>query len=279
MKAKFPFYKQFDEVDCGPVCLKMICKYYGRYIQIEKLKLKSFLSKEGTSLLNIKLVAENIGLNTVAAKVSFQDLIKTEAFPCVALWKQNHYVVIHKIKKKKTGKKNIKVFVADPAYGLLAYTEEEFLKGWSNESNNKKNFGIVLLLKPTETFYNTSKVNKEPNGLKFLTHYFFLYRKYFFQIILGILLGSVFQLSFPFLTQAIIDKGIQEKNIKLIYLILLAQLILILSQMSVKFIRNWILLHISARINISMVSDFFIKLMKLPMSFFDSKNTGDFIQI
>jgi ATP-binding cassette subfamily B protein len=279
MSSKFPFYKQLDEVDCGPTCLQMICKFYGKYFLIENLRSLCYMSKEGISLLNIKKASEKLGFNTVAGKFTFSDLLKINSFPCIIMWKQSHYVVIYKVKQKDLKRnKQAKVYVADPAYGLMSYTETELKKNWIVDSSNEKGKGIALLFEPTEYFFNNMDSDSEPNGLKFLFHYFLRYKKFFTKIVIGIFLSSLLQLVFPFLTQAIVDIGIRQENIKFIYIILLGQFVLVISRMSVDFIRNWLLLHISARINISMVSDFFIKLMKLPMAFFDAKKSGDILQ-
>ena len=187
-------------------------------------------------------------------------------------------MVVYKIKQKNIFRKQAKVYISDPARGLVRYTEEEFKKHWISTKSGGEDKGIVLLLEPTQDFYKQKgdKINR--NSLKFLFGYFLRYKRFFGQLVLGLVLGSLFQLIFPFLTQAIVDIGIANKNIGFIYLILLAQMVLIISRMSVEFIRRWILLHISTRINISLISDFFIKLMKLPMSYFDTKLTGDILQ-
>ena len=266
---KFPFYKQHDATDCGPTCLRMIAKFYGRNIPLQVLRQKCNIARTGVSLLGISDAAESIGLRTLAARLPFDTLVNEVPLPCIAHWKQEHFIIVYKAKKNK-------VFVADPAHGLLTYTREEFLAGWSVAGDNE---GIVLLIETTPDFSSEEEeVTSEKNGLKFILSYLLVYKKFLFQLFLGMLLGSVLALIFPFLTQAIVDVGITNQNIGFVYTVLLAQLMLFASQTSVGFIRSWILLHIGARVNISIISDFLTKMMKLPMPFFDTRTVGDLLQ-
>lgn len=270
----FSFYKQPDEMDCAPTCLRMVAKYYGKNISLQQLRELSQTTREGSSLLGISEAAENIGFRTIGVKISFDNLVANAPLPCIAHWNQNHFVVIYKIKKNK-------VFIADPAHGVLTYTKEEFLKCWKSGVND----GIVLFLEPTPEFttedhsdFSAEKGTLKPKGFTFLFRYLFKYKKLLVQLVIGLLAGSLLQLIFPFLTQSIVDIGVQNSDVKFIYLILFAQLMLFLGRISIEIIRSWILMHISSRINISLVSDFFVKLMKLPISFFDVKMTGDIMQ-
>ncbi|MCK9234121.1 MAG: cysteine peptidase family C39 domain-containing protein [Acholeplasmataceae bacterium] len=265
-------------MDCGPACLRMVAKHYGKDYSLEFLRNLSFLSKRGVSLLGISDAAEQIGFKTIGVEIGWIQLSKEVPLPCIIHWNQEHFVVVYNIKQKNLFLKQAKVYISDPARGLISYTEEEFKKHWISTKSEGEDKGIVLLLEPTQDFYKQEgdKINR--NSLKFLFGYFLRYKRFFGQLVLGLVLGSLFQLIFPFLTQAIVDIGIANKNIGFIYLILLAQMVLIISRMSVEFIRRWILLHISTRINISLISDFLIKLMKLPMSYFDTKLIGDILQ-
>lgn len=274
----FFFLRQQDAMDCGATCLRMISKYYQKEFTIDILREKCFTTKEGVSLLSISEAAEQIGFKTIGGKISYKQLINERPFPCILHWNQEHFVVLYNYKKNSLLNRNAKICIADPAYGKLEYSEEEFKKHWLSTQSAGEEKGIVLILEPTVEFYKQKSVIENKRNIKFLFSYFLTYKKFFGQLILGLLIGSLLQLIFPFLTQSIVDIGIQNKNIGFIYIILLAQLMLIISRMSVEFIRRWILLHISARINISLISDFFIKLMKLPMAYFDSKLTGDIIQ-
>jgi ATP-binding cassette subfamily B protein len=275
---EFPYVIQPDAMDCGPAALKMIAKFYGKEFSLDNLRRLTYTSKDGVSLFAISEAAEHIGFKTIGGRLTIEKLINEALLPCVIHWKQEHFVVVHKIKHANFICKHAKFYVADPACGLVTYTEEEFKSGWISTKSTGEDKGIVLLLEPTKLFYEQDECLVNKRSLKFLLSYFRKYRKFFSQLLLGLLLGSAFQLVFPFLTQAIVDKGIKSKDINFIYLILLAQLVLVISRMLVDFIRRWILLHISTRINIFLISDFFIKLMKLPMSYFDTKLTGDILQ-
>ncbi|VAW28124.1 Bacteriocin/lantibiotic efflux ABC transporter, permease/ATP-binding protein, partial [hydrothermal vent metagenome] len=265
-------------MDCGPVSLKMIAKFYGKEFSLDKLRSITFTTKEGVPLLAISEAAEQIGFKTVGGRLTFDKLEKEALLPCIVHWDQDHFVIVYKVKHKGVFRKQSKVFVADPAYGLISYNEEAFKEHWISTKSDGKDKGIVLLLEPTPAFFKQEGQTENRGSLKFLFGYFKQYKKFFVQLFFGLLLGSLFQLIFPFLTQAIVDTGIANKNVGFIYLIMLAQLVLTVSRMMVNFTRNWILLHISTRINISLISDFFIKLMKLPMSYFDTKLTGDILQ-
>ncbi|HRC81843.1 MAG TPA: peptidase domain-containing ABC transporter [Sedimentibacter sp.] len=274
----FPLHIQHDAMDCGPVSLQMIAKYYGKNFSLDKLRQLTYTVKDGVSLFAISEAAEQIGFKTVGGKLTFAKLEKEALLPCIVHWNQEHFVVVYKIKSKNFFRKKSIIYVADPAHGKVKYTEQEFNEHWISTKSDDEEKGIVLLMEPTQAFYKQESDKTNTKSLKFLFSYFLKYKKFFGQLIIGLLLGSLFQLIFPFLTQAIVDTGITNKNIGFIYLVLLAQMVLIISQMSVEFIRRWILLHISTRINISLISDFFIKLMKLPMSYFDTKLTGDILQ-
>jgi len=277
---KYTFYKQFDAMDCGPTCVRMIAKYYGRHYSLEQLRKQSFVTREGVSMLGISDCAESIGFRTLAGRFTFNKLAEQAPLPCIIHWRQDHFVVVYAIKKKKYlfKKASIQIIVADPGKNIIKYSKDEFLENWISTKTNGEDKGVALLLEPTPGFYEQKGERNEAGSFALLFSYFGRYKKYFTQLLLGLLLGSILQLIFPFLTQAIVDVGISDQNLSFIYLILLAQLVLFISRMSVDFIRRWILLHISTRINVSLISDFLIKLMKLPMSFFDTKLVGDILQ-
>lgn len=265
-------------MDCGPSCLAMIAKHYGLQPNIEKIRRSCALNKEGVSLLGISKAAESIGFKTIGGRLTFNTLAKEVPYPCIVHWNQNHFVVVYKVKKHSKGK--YIVYVADPAKGLVTYTKEEFCEHWISTKTNDEEKGIALLLEPTELFCTQKETERLPSQrrLKFLWSYLKMYKRFFTQIILGLLIGSLLQLVFPFLTQAIVDTGIGGKDLGFVWLVLLAQMMLLFSRTAIDFIRSKILLHISTRINISLISDFFIKLMKLPMKFFDTKLMGDLLQ-
>jgi len=270
---QFPFYKQYDTMQCGIACLKMICRYYHKIYSLEYFSKICGSTTEGVSMLSIKKTASNIGLESECGKIALNSIKRINS-PCILHWNQNHFVVLYKVKKGKT------FYIADPAKGLVKYNLEEFKKHWVSTQSDGEEKGIAMFLEPTPAFYE-KKMDEEPKeerSFKFLFGYIKQYRKYFGQIVLGLLVGSLLQLILPFLTQSIVDVGIKNQNIGFIWLILLGQLMLTISRTAIDFIRRWLLLHISLRINISLVSDFFIKLLKLPMSFFDTKLMGDLMQ-
>ncbi len=262
---------QMDAMDCGPTCLRMIAKFYGKSYSLQTLRERSYITREGVSLLGTSDAAESIGFRTIGVRLTFEKLVGEAPLPLIAHWKQKHFIVVYKIKKGK-------IYCADPAHGLIKYTKDEFLKGWISTRKDEEEQGVCLLLEPSPDFYSTEdeKINKA--NFKFLFSYLKPHKKFFFQLILGMILGSIIQLIFPFLTQSIVDIGINNQDLGFITLILIAQLVLFVSQTFVDFLRGWILLHISTRINISLISDFLIKLMKLPISFFDTKMVGDLMQ-
>ena len=262
-------------MQCGIACLQMVCKYFGRDYSMGSLSKLCFATTEGVSLLSINEAANTLGLHTTCARVTTTALSDVP-LPCILHWNQNHFVVLYKVKKGK------KFYVADPGKGLVTYSLEDFKRHWISTKSNGEDKGIAMFLETTPAFF-TYKMEgeeniKEKRSFRFLFGYVKKYRKYFGQIILGLIVGSLLQLVLPFLTQSIVDVGIKNQDIGFIWLILLGQLMLTISRTAIDFIRRWLLLHISLRINISLVSDFFIKLLKLPMSFFDTKLMGDLMQ-
>ncbi len=274
---KFPVYIQHDSMQCGIACLQMICKYYGKEYTLAELSELCFATNEGVSLLGISQAAEKLGLHTICGRATIEQLDRSE-LPCIVHWNQNHFVVLYRVKKRRRG---CLYCVADPGKGRVEYTEEEFKRGWLSTQSQGAEKGIVMFLNPTPAFEGREEMKRrcrEQRSFGFLFGYIRQHRKYFGQILLGLLVGSLIQLVMPFLTQAIVDVGITYQNLTIVWLILLGQLVLTISRTSVDFIRRWLLLHISMRINISLTSDFFIKLLKLPMSFFDTKLMGDLLQ-
>lgn len=272
------FIHQKDSMDCGPTCLAMIARHYGVRVDRDKLRQICALGKDGVSLLGISKAAEKTGFKTVGGRLPFDVLACEVPMPCIVHWNQNHFVVVYKI--RKYGKGRFSVYVADPGKGLVNYTREEFCEHWISTKAHGEDKGIALLLEPTELLYSQKDdvMVSRHNRTKFLWGYLKKYKRFFMQLILGLLLGSLLQLVFPFLTQSIVDTGIGGKDIGFVWMVLLAEMMLLFSRTAIEFIRSKILLHISTRINISLISDFFIKLMKLPMRFFDTKLMGDLLQ-
>jgi len=264
----FTHYKQPDQMDCGPTCLRMVAKHYGRNFKVQTLRKLCEINREGVSLLGISDAAEKTGFRSLGVKLSVSQLKEAE-LPCILHWRQNHFVVLYKIKKHK-------YYLADPAAGLVTLNEADFTRNWVGDKENEE--GIALLLAPTPQFYEQDDEKGTEVSWSFLFRYLIAYRKLVLQLLFGLGIGSLLQLIAPFLTQSVVDIGINTRNLNFVYIILIAQTALILGRVSVEFIRSWILLHISTRINISILTDFLIKLMKLPMSFFDTKMTGDIMQ-
>jgi ATP-binding cassette subfamily B protein len=271
----FTHYLQPDEMACGATCLRMVAKHYGKNYSLPSILQSSGTNREGTNLQGLNNAAEKIGFRTLGVKVPFNKFIEDAPLPCIAHWNQNHFVVIYKIKKNK-------IYIADPAHGLLVYTQDEFLKAWVSDGKDE---GVLLLLETSPIFYKEEDQANHPEeegqkraSFSFLFAYLKPHHKAILQLAIGLLAGSLLQLIFPFLTQSIIDIGVQNKDVKFIYLILFAQLMVFFGRTTIEIIRNYILMHISSRINISLVSDFFVKLMKLPISYFDTKMTGDIMQ-
>jgi ATP-binding cassette subfamily B protein len=269
--GRFPFIKQLDAMDCGPTSLAMIARYYGKTYTQQTLRERCYITREGVSMLGTSDAAESIGMRTMGVRIGFDKLANEVLLPCIAHWRQNHFIVVYKIKKDT-------IYVSDPAHGLVKYTKEEFLSGWASTKKDGEDQGLCLLLEPTPDFYKADDESLNKSSFKFLFSYLRPFKKFLAQLFLGMGVGSLLQLIFPFLTQSIVDYGINNRDIGFITLILIAQLALFMGRTSVEFIRSWILLHISTRINISLISDFLIKLMKLPIGFFDTKMIGDIMQ-
>lgn len=276
---RFPLYNQNEVMDCGPACLRMISKYYGHHYSLQTLRQKCFITREGVSLLGISDAAESIGFRTCGVKITGDQLVNEAMLPCILYWNNSHFVVCYKIKRKRGGK--LIFYIADPASQRLQYEEDEFKKCWLGVTLADVNRrGIALLLEPNANFAN---IEEEPErsskkSLLFFLRYLLPYKSQFTQLALGMALGSVLQMAFPILTQSLVDVGIGERNLSFITLILIAQLFLFVSQLAVGYIRSWIMLHINTRVDVALISDFLTKLMKLPLSYFDTKMTGDIMQ-
>ena len=274
---QFPFVKQHDAMQCGVACLEMVCRNYGRQFPISMLSQICHVTSEGVSMLGISEAANEIGFHSVCVRTTVDNL-SLAPLPCILHWNQNHFVVLYKVRKGK------RFYIADPGKGLIKYSLDDFKNHWVSTRSGGEDKGIAMLLEPTPLFYTLKAdeieegENDNPRSFRFLFGYVRKYKRYFGQVVLGLTVGSLLQLVLPFLTQSIVDVGIRNQDIGFIWLILLGQLMLTFSSTAIDFIRRWLLLHISMRINISLVSDFFIKLLKLPMSFFDTKLLGDLMQ-
>ncbi len=268
---RFKHVKQHDAKDCGPACLQMISAFYGKDYSLQTFRERSFINREGVSMLGISDAAESVGFRTIGLHMEIGQLTEEAPLPCIVHWKQHHFVVVYDAKPGKWVK------VADPAFGLVKLSISDFVVGWTG-SNNSERKGIALLLEPSPDFYNQPGETQRKTGFLYLLRYLKPQKTLYSQLILGIILGSFLQLIFPLLTQSIVDKGIGRVDLDFIYIILIAMFVLILSRTAIDFLRNRILMHMGSRINILLISDFLIKLMRLPVGFFDSKLTGDIMQ-
>lgn len=266
----FVFYKQHDAMDCGPACLRMVAAHHGKEYSLEYLREYSHITKDGVNLSGISHAAENINLSTLAVKVKIEKLVTKAPFPCILHWNQNHFIVLYKVKKNN-------YYIADPSAGKFKLGEEAFMKSWMGTSNQ----GIALLLEPNYEFHKSpgkEQDKKEKKGFRFLLGYLRSYKPYLLQLLLSMLVGTLLSLVLPFLTQSLVDKGINKQNIGFVKLILLSQLVIFAGSLAIEMIRNWLMLHMNSRINIAIISDFLMKLMKLPINFFDTRHIGDIKQ-
>ncbi|WP_319229250.1 peptidase domain-containing ABC transporter [Draconibacterium orientale] len=282
---KFPHYKQLDTMDCGPTCLRMLAKYYGKNYSLQYLRNQSYITREGVSMLGISEAAESIGFRTKGYRLTWKELRNEVPLPCIVHWKQRHFVVVYDIGKRKAFsslfshiKSNEIVYVSDPAQGLLEYNKEDFLDCWLSTKNEGVKEGAALLLEPTPAFYKHEDEDNKKLNFVYLFNYLRPYQKYIIQLAFGLLTGSLISLIFPFLTQAIVDYGINNSDLAFILMVLIAQMVLTFGQTANGLIRGWIMLHVTTRISISLITDFLIKLMKLPIAFFDKKMIGDIMQ-
>lgn len=268
----FPHYRQHDVMDCGPTCLQIISKFYGKLFNIEKIRSFSQIGKTGVSLLGISKAAETLGIQAIGGNMTFEKLAQQAVLPCIIHWRKNHFVVLYKVKRNK-------VYISDPASGLHTYTREEFLSNWAYTTIHGKAAGIVMLLSPTPAFYQAEDDVPPPNaGISQLLGHIWQYKALVRQLLAGLVVGALIQLALPFLTKGLVDIGIKGHDLNFVYVILFGQLLITLGQTSVELIRGWILLHITARVNVAVLSDFLHKLLRLPLSFFDTKLNSDILQ-
>lgn len=273
----FPLDRQLDKMDCGPASLKMVAKHYGKYYSLQYLRDLCGNTREGVSLAGISHGAESIGLRSLAAQCSIQDLIEKVPFPVILHWDNSHFVVLYNVEEKRNG--TARFYVADPARGYVDYSQEEFEDKWIKKNKNKTS-GIVLVLEPQADFKQRQAGEKAERGrhLENIAGYFLPYKKSFLYLGIVMLLITGIQAVLPFISKAVIDVGIQTQDVSFINIVLIANLALIVSITLSSAVRDWILQHMSSRINIALISDYLIKLMKLPVSFFENKMLGDILQ-
>ena len=273
----FPLYIQHDAMQCGIACLQMVCEYHGRKVSASEVEELCPSTAEGVSMLGMGRAAEALGLHTVSGRLSV-DMLAKAPLPCILHWRQRHFVVLHRIKGRG---RRLRYCVADPAKGLVEYTREELEEGWLSSRSDGEDKGIAMLLEPTPGFVHKGHDGREggeTRSMRFLFGYVRRYRRPFLHVLAGLAIGSIIQLLLPLLTQAVVDRGIADRDIGFVWLVLAGQLMLTFSATALDFVRRWLLLHISVRINLSILSDFFTRLFGLPMAFFDTKHTGDILQ-
>lgn len=276
----FPFYKQHDAMDCGPACLKIITSFYGMDFHISDIRKLCDVTKNGTSIIEINNAACKIGFKTAVVSLDLKKLISIDVLPCIAYWNSNHYVVLYKIRKRLSlakKKPEYLYYVSDPSIGLLKYSEKEFKRFWCNQ-NLLNSQGVLLLLEPTSTLRNYHGTPIARFNYKLILKHIKPYKTYLVLVIWTMLLSSVFSLILPLFTQSLVDIGISEGNKGFVLTMLIAQVFLAFGQMINDFLRSWTNMHISTRLNLSLVSKFLSKLMRLPLSFIDKKHFGDIMQ-
>jgi len=276
----FQVILQQDLMDCGPACLAMVCRHYGKRIPLVSVRERTQNGKQGVSILGISEAAESYGFRTLAVQLTFEQLINDASLPCILHWSQAHFVVLTNVKKPSLFRREMVLEIADPAAGLVTLDVRTFKEHWISSTIEGEGVGVALLLEPTPAFQKHDEEGAENKGLgiRTLLRYIGQYRALVTQLGVSLLVAACFQLLLPFLTQSIVDVGIQTNNIHFIYVVLFAQIALFVGRLTVDFIRSWILLHISTRVNVSILTDFLIKLMKLPASYFDTRQTGDILQ-
>lgn len=264
-------------MDCGPTSLRIVAKFYGKSYALQSLREKCHITREGVSMLGISDAAESIGFRTQGVKLTWEQLRDEIPLPCIVHWNQSHFVVVYKIRKRR-GRNEETVYVSDPAYGLIEYSREQFLKCWISGTEGDERIGVALLLEPSPRFYRDDSEKKKTLQFSYLFNYLRPYRPFIVQFFLAMLTGSLISLIFPFITQSVVDYGINNSDLNFVVLTLVAQMLLTFGQTANGLIRSWIMLHITTRISISFISDFLSKLMRLPISFFDVKMVGDIMQ-
>jgi ATP-binding cassette subfamily B protein len=270
LQKVFPFEHQLDAMDCGPACLKIVAKYYGKYYSLQHLRDLCGLTRAGVSFLDLSYGAEKIGLHTLAVNANIKTLHEKVPFPCIIHWKNSHFIVVYKTTKTR-------VYVSDPAQGLLSYTREEFKEGWYKKSEEN---GAILAIEPMADFLQRDLEERTERVKTFenIISYFVPYKKHFVTIIFVMLIATVLQGLLPFISKAVIDVGIYTRDVDFINIVLIGNIVIIISVTLSSAVRDWLLLHITARVNISLISDYLIKLMQLPVTFFENKMIGDILQ-
>ena len=266
-ERKYPAIQQLDSMDCGPTCLQMVAKFYGKDVPIDKIRESSSISREGVSLNGLSEAATEIGFNSVPVELTLEELKEKAPLPLIVYWEESHFVVVYEIKKDT-------ITIADPRTGLVKLSTSDFHESWSKGDE----IGFALLLERNTSFFEESEISNKRKGLGFLLPYFLPYKKQLIQIGIGLIFASLLQLILPFMTQALVDYGVNLGDLNFVYLILIAQIVVFVSRSSVEYIRGWILLYVTGKMNISLLSDFLGKLMGLPLAYFETRHSSDIVQ-
>ena len=269
---KFSHFRQFDQMDCGPACVRMLAKHYGKDYPLSYLRTLSYLTREGVSVAGIRNALTQIGMKSASFNVPLEQLRKKCLLPAILHWNQNHFVVLYDVKWNKWHKEWY-YSVADPAFGKHTYSEIEFSQYWINGDT-----GILIATEPTEDFYTKPPIKEKHSLIHFAQKYIWPFKHEMVQLSLGLLSGIILSLVTPFLTQAMVDDGIEQHNMGIITAILLTQLFLFFGSFTMELISNWVTLYMTTRININILNDYLSKLLKLPMTFFETKSVGDYHQ-
>lgn len=264
----FPHEYQLDSKDCGPACIKIVAKYFGGFYSLQYLRDKCGITREGITLYDLSTACEQIGLKTFPVKIDWEQ-IRRVTLPCIIQWENNHFIVVYKINKSN-------VWVSDPAKGLLTYTKEEFIRGWLI---NREKWAVLLIEKSIDfKKKNDNDVQDRKKTFHSFLNYFKPYKSSFLAVFIVMLIVTILQAILPFISKSVIDVGIQTNDVSFINLVLIGNIIIIISILLSNLVRDWILLHVTSRVNISLISDYLIKLMKLPIQFFENKIAGDILQ-
>lgn len=252
-------------MDCGPACLKIISKYYGKSFSMKYLRDQCQITREGVSMKDLSRVAESIGLRSLPLKVSCEDLVRKIPLPCIIHWNYAHFVVLYRVKGRR-------MYISDPQVGLITYDRDRFTYGW--KKNNER--GIILVLEPSQRFHDAQNV-QSPGRLNNYFNYLKPHVNFLLQVFFGMLMGVGISLLFPFITQSVVDIGIETQDFDFINILLIATIVLTLSSVFSNFVQSRMMLHVADRINISMVSDFIQKTLRLPVTFYERKMTSDIL--
>lgn len=273
---KYRVIMQHDSMQCGAACLLSVCHFYGRSgMSLEQMTEMCGVGRDGVSIYDLNKAARRLGFETLCAKLTLSDLLDI-TLPCILFWNASHFVVLFEARGGR-------YVIGDPALGVVERSEAEVSQAWlAADDDDGVLRGVVLGLSPTDDFSCGGDCGVQSLSLRkslpSLWTYVRPHRWCIAQLAAGLAFGCVVQLILPFLSQAVVDVGVGLRDVGSLWTLVIAQMALMLGRAAAGFVRSWILLRIGTRVNIAMVSDFLAKLMRLPMTFFDKKLTGDILQ-